>query len=83
MKRLAKHETVLTAYAERASGPGWSNTVVVVIVIDGDGELRREWLQPEEQTEAMRLMYTVAAEAHALMTNEASRLLSQKRRASR
>ena len=58
----------VTAWAERSSGPGWSNTLLWVIVRDQSGKLREECLQPEEQSRAVFTLYDTAAALHkALM----------------
>lgn len=48
--RLAEFDSIVTAWAENACGPGWSNSLVWVLVRDGNGKLRVEALQPDEQT---------------------------------
>lgn len=70
---ICKNDTVLTAYAESARGPGWANAPVWLIVRSAAGALRQECLQPEEQTETMRLFYRVSEQAHHTMTAEATR----------
>lgn len=62
--RLGKHDRIVTAYAQRASGPGWSNSPLWVIVRDGDGKLREECIQPEERTAPLHWLYDVAEAAH-------------------
>lgn len=66
--KLWKHDHVLTAYAEPAAGPGWANAPLWLIIRDArDGSLRRECLQPDEQTSEMRTLYPVCAAAHLSM----------------
>lgn len=66
---LGKHDHILTAYAERANGPGWANAPVWVIVRSQlDGSLRQECLQPDEQTSDMQTLYRVSEAAHVAMT---------------
>ncbi len=66
--KLGRYETVVTAFAERAAGPGWSNMPVIVIIHDQrDGSLRREWVQPEEHTLAMQTLYDVSEAVHVKM----------------
>ena len=52
---------VLTAYAEPASGPGWSNRPLWVIVRGHDGMLRQECLQPEQMGVDLLSLYDVLA----------------------
>ena len=46
--RLDDRDVIVAAWAERASGPGWSNRLVWLLVRDEDGELRLDSLQPDE-----------------------------------
>jgi hypothetical protein len=64
---ITERHSIVTAWAERASGPGWSNALVWVIVRDGNGVLRQECLQPEEQTAEMHHLFGVSAAAAQAM----------------
>ena len=77
--RLSKHDCVVTAFAQVANGPGWSNTPLWVIVQDGNGKLRRECLQPEEQTEVIHLLYALSNTMNAQLTNEVERIMRVKK----
>lgn len=61
MSVLHEGESVVTAWAERCSGPGWSNSVVWVLLRSRDFKLRIIGLQPGEQTEGLRAMFGVSA----------------------
>lgn len=78
--KLADGESIVTAYAQAAAGPGWSNTPVWVIVRGADGKLREECLQPTEQTQTMRLFYRISQEAHLTMKEEAESLVRRRRK---
>lgn len=65
--RLKKGEHVVCAFAERCAGPGWANAPVWVIVQDGNGSLRKECLQPSDQSDEMLVMYNVSNEVSSLM----------------
>lgn len=80
--RLAEHEHVVTAYAQRASGPGWSNTPLWVIIQDGNGKLRRECLQPEEQTQTIYTLYGISHSVNIQLVNEVERIVARKKRKS-
>lgn len=67
--QFAKGDTIVTAYAQHAAGPGWGNSPLWVIVRSSDGRLREECLQPEEQTREMQLFYNVASEVHCKMAS--------------
>jgi hypothetical protein len=74
---LTKHDTVVAVAAEPASGPGWSNTPLWIIVKSSlDGKLRAECLQPEEQGDEIRLLYGIAAKVHASMIGAVERVLT-------
>lgn len=62
-------EFIVVAWAEPASGPGWSNAPIHAIVQEiGGGVMRQVWLQPGEQTAAMLTLYDVNAASTAAMT---------------
>lgn len=67
--KLQKGERIITAFAESANGPGWSNSPVFVIVQAINGELRTECIQPEDQTRSMISLYPVSQAAHLSMVN--------------
>ena len=68
---------ILTAYADPANGPGWSNTPVWIVVQDDSGIIRMECLQPEEQTPAMQTLYCVSAAVNIEMVREADKALDR------
>lgn len=77
--KLDKDEYVVTAYAKSASGPGWSNMPVWVIIKSSfDGKLREECIQPFDQTDDMRILYNVSQAAHEAMTGAVSRSIKKK-----
>ena len=79
MQKLGPDEYVVAAFAEHASGPGWANSPVVMIVYDrSTGKLRQEGLQPEEQTAEMHTLYDVSAAAHGAMTAAVRRHLEHR-----
>ena len=73
--KLAADEHVVTAYAQRAAGPGWANTPLWVIIQDGNGKLRKECLQPEQQSGDIYLLYGLSDTLQGLLVNEVERLL--------
>jgi hypothetical protein len=80
---LGEHDHVVTAFAQRASGPGWSNTPLWVIIQDGDGKLRRECLQPDEQSHTMMLLYNLSNSLNSQLTAEVENVLGEAVRAER
>lgn len=67
--KLAKDETIVTAWAERASGPGWANQPVYVLVRDSNGKLRTDAIHPDEHSAEVHVLYDVNEAAHIAMTN--------------
>lgn len=61
-------DSIITAYAESCSGPGWANSPVWVIVADGNRKLRQECIQPSEQDGFILTLYSVSQSAHISMT---------------
>lgn len=77
---LKNDEYIVTAYAEAASGPGWGNTPVWVVVCrKGTQDYRIECLQPDEQTSVMRSVYQVSDGMHHLMVKEARSVMTRKK----
>ncbi|AIV88501.1 hypothetical protein [Burkholderia pseudomallei] len=74
--KIGKDERVITAFAEPAAGPGWRNQPIWVIIRDGNGQLRQECIQPEQQTYEMLLLYRASYELHSSMTMAANDALS-------
>lgn len=70
--KLGGHEYVVTAYAEPADGPGWSNRPLWIVIRDSaTNRVRIEAIQPEDQTAEMRALYAISAHCHATLTHEA------------
>ena len=65
---MSDRQTVVTAFAESCSGPGWANNPVWVVLKDGDGKLSLDAIQPENQTDTMCALYGVSQAAHLAMT---------------
>jgi len=61
---MTRTDRMVTAYAQPASGPGWSNRPLYVIVEDRDGKLRSECLQPDEFSRDLSLLYGIASVVH-------------------
>ena len=67
--KFAETDSVVCAYAESASGPGWANAPVWFVIRSRlDGTLRHECLQPDEQTPEMQHLYSTSLAAHLAMT---------------
>lgn len=63
--KLGRGERILAVVPENVSGPGWSNQVVWVhIVQTADNSLRTECIQPPERTEGMHHLFAPAAKMH-------------------
>jgi len=49
--KLSKTDSIVTAWPEVASGPGWANTLIWVLIKDRrDGVLRMESIQGDEMS---------------------------------
>jgi hypothetical protein len=55
-----KPQKVIHAWCELASGPGWQNSIVWVLLRDTDGRLSLDGLQPREYGEVLRVMHAAA-----------------------
>ncbi len=64
---ILKTETIVTAFAEYAAGPGWANRPLWVIVRGEDQRLREECIQPQDQTAEMHALFRVSNAAHEAM----------------
>jgi hypothetical protein len=73
MKRN-EHDHIVAVVAEPANGPGWANTPLWVFVQDGSGKIRRECLQPDEQSDSIRVLYATAAAVHGSLVKEVEEL---------
>ena len=63
MKRRKKcsERRLVSAWAERCSGPGWANYVIWTLWQLPSGLLSMSAIQPQEQTDEMRTLFNVAA----------------------
>jgi len=77
---LRPGDYIVTAYAQRASGPGWSNTPLWVIVMDESKKLRQECIQPAQQDDAMRTLYNLSEQAHIGMRSAVAWMATGKKR---
>lgn len=69
MISLSDDESIITAFAEHADGPGWHNHIITVIITNQHGQLRMASLQPDEQSAAMRTLFDVSNSVHVSMTD--------------
>jgi hypothetical protein len=67
---LKDGDVFVTAYAQPASGPGWGNSPLWVVIRTRDGRLREECLQPEDQPAPIRQIYSIAAEVQRMMERQ-------------
>lgn len=81
MKFNPKTEHIVTAYAERCSGPGWANFPVwVVIRQNGTSNVRVDAIQPSEQTPELMKARGVSDAMNRLMVEEVTAALRKPRR---
>ena len=81
--KLNDLDTVVTAYASRCRGPGWSNSPVWVVIQDSNGKLREECIQPEEHTAEMHAMYDICASANKALLNSVHKYIRSKNKKER
>lgn len=74
--RLQSGDTIVTAWAETCSGPGWVNQVVWVLIASRAGALRVEALQPHEQSRALARLHRAAAAVTELVRTEVQEVMS-------
>ena len=75
--RLSEHDRIVCAYARKASGPGWSNRPLWVIVEDRiTGRMREECIQPQQQSDEMWRLYDIAHEVDCVLYAAVKRLLA-------
>lgn len=61
---LEKGERLLCVLTEVKSGPGWINRPLVCYILTVDRGVRTVYVQPADQTEVQRRLYTIAGLAH-------------------
>lgn len=71
---MDKQEHVVVAWAENASGPGWANRLVWVLLRDGNGKLRLEDIQREEMSYRMSVLLDVNSASTQAMTTAVTKL---------
>lgn len=65
---ICNDDKIVTAYAEYASGPGWVNRPIWVIVRGADMALREECIQPEDHTPELLALFDVSSAVQVAMT---------------
>jgi hypothetical protein len=75
----SKSDRVVCVYARKASGPGWRNRPLWVVLEDRrTGKMREECLQPSEQSEGMQCLYDIASEVDAAMMGAVEGVLNKR-----
>ena len=64
---MTTRPTIIATWAESAAGPGWSNTPIRYLTKDGNGKLGTHVLQPEQQSNDMRAMYTISEHCNQVL----------------
>ncbi len=70
--KINKGERIVTTWPEYCRGPGWSNSIVWIIVEDRAGKTRTECLQPNEQSIGIKNLFEIAAIVHQQFMHEVS-----------
>jgi len=60
---------IVAAWAERCSGPGWSNQVVWYLTRDSTGNLKIHDIQPEAMSDVMLHLFNTSAAVHQSMVH--------------
>ena len=76
--KLDKDEYIVTAWPELASGPGWANSPVWVIVSNSSGKMRQEVLQPDEFSYDMHVLFKPALAAHESFLHAVKELIANR-----
>ena len=79
LRDLPRDARIVAVWAEAASGPGWANTPVWVIVSQG-GTLTQQCLQPGEQSAIMRALYWPSAHIAGSMMAEVESMRTKGRK---
>ena len=58
---------IVSAWAEKCSGPGWSNQVVWYLTRDSAGNLKIHDIQPGDMSDAMLHLFNTSAVVHGDM----------------
>ena len=67
---LKKHEKIIAVVPEYCHGPGWSNNLVCVHIVDySTSKHRVEYLQPDEQSTDMHKNFMLLSCAHNMAIN--------------
>lgn len=72
--KLQEHEYIEAAWATTPSGPGWSNSLVWVLIGNHANNYRVEAIQPEHQTAEMVALFGVSKAAHDAMVGAVKRM---------
>ena len=64
---LADGERILAVVPEYCSGQGWTNELVIVYISTGEGEIRQEYIQPEERTPTMHALFSSGSAIQAAL----------------
>ena len=71
MIKLQPHEYIVACVPRYAAGPGYGNSYMEVLIVDGaTGALRTVALQPEQRTPAMHALFAICEAAHSAMLAE-------------
>ena len=71
---IAKTDTVIAVVPEYHSGPGWSNYTLRIVVMNESMKLRLEYLQPEEFSAEIQVLFRLGASAHEALHAAVGRL---------
>lgn len=68
--KLEADESIIAAVPKICNGPGWTNTPIIVYILNTvTCKCRDVYIQPQDQTAAMQLLFCGCQAAHNAMLN--------------
>jgi len=77
--KLAKTDHIVGCWCETAAGSGWSNYFIKVVVADKYHKLRIEWIQPNEMTRDMVVLFNTGDALHSELKRHVTSTLEGKK----
>lgn len=75
---MKKGEYIVACRAEKDAGPGWSNRLIWVVIKDREGNFREDAIQPEDQSEALNIIFNAFESLGNVVIYESSKILKLK-----
>lgn len=76
---LSRDWNIVTAFGEQCRGSGWSNDIIwVVMQKAGSNTYILESIQPNEQTQTMKVLLEITAKTSDLMVRSVSEIIAER-----